>query len=103
MAAHPDVLILGGGVIGLTTAYFLASEGVSVSVVDRGEFGHEASWAGAGIIPPGNVVRAHTPVDRLRAVSSTRFPELSRSLRDETGIDNGYLVCGGIEMVGEED
>lgn len=102
MAAHPDVLILGGGVIGLTTAYFLAGEGVSVSVVDRGEFGRESSWAGAGIIPPGNVACARTPADRLRAVSSSHFPELSRLLRDETGIDNGYLVCGGIELVGDE-
>ena len=52
MADHADVLILGGGVIGLTTAYFLAREGVRVAVIDKGDFGREASWAGAGIIPP---------------------------------------------------
>lgn len=98
-----DVLILGGGVIGLTTAYFLAREGVNVTVIDKGDFGQEASWAGAGILPPGNPARARSPVDRLRAESSARFPALSAELRDRTGIDNGYLRCGGLEFFGKGD
>ncbi len=100
MAVHPDVLILGGGVIGLTTAYHLAAEGVAVTVVERGDLGHEASWAGAGIIPPGDTSRAQSPIGRLRAFSSSLFPTLSRQLRDETDIDNGYFVCGGLELDG---
>jgi glycine oxidase len=98
MASHPDVIILGGGVIGLTTAYYLAGEGISVSVIDRGDLGRQASWAGAGIIPPGNPAAARSPLDRLRAVSSSLYPSLSRQLREETGIDNGYLVCSGIDL-----
>jgi glycine oxidase len=101
MALHPDVLILGGGVIGLTTAYYLSAEGVSVSVLDRDDLGRQASWAGAGIISPGNPTKATSPVDRLRANSSALFPTLSGQLREETGIDNGYVVCGGIELAGE--
>ena len=58
MPQHSDVLVLGGGVIGLTTAYFLAREQVSVTVVDKGDFGQEASWAGAGILTPGNLAHA---------------------------------------------
>jgi glycine oxidase len=96
MSQHPDVLILGGGVIGLTVAYSLARENIKVEVVDRGDFGQEASWAGAGIIPPGNSASAHTPFDRLRALSSEAFPALSRELRERTGIDNGYVRCGGL-------
>ncbi len=103
MALHPDVLILGGGVIGLTTAYYLSAEGVSVSVLDRGEFGREASWAGAGIIAPGNPTLARSPADVLRANSSALFPELSDQLRDDTGIDNGYAACGGIELASDEE
>jgi glycine oxidase len=101
MADHPDVLILGGGVIGLTTAYFLAREGVQVQVIDQGDLGQEASWAGAGILPPGNPARARAPFDRLRAESSVLFPTLSSELRDRTGIDNGYLRCGGLEFQGD--
>lgn len=103
MATHPDVLVLGGGVVGLTTAYRLARDGVRVEVIDKGEFGSEASWAGAGIIPPGNPERAAAPYDRLRALSSRLFPRLTEELREATGIDNGYRVCGGIEFLADDD
>ena len=98
MTNAPDILITGGGVIGLTAAYYLAQTGAKIEIVDRGDFGGEASWAGAGILPPGNPALARLPFDRLRALSASVFHELSTQLRDETGIDNGYLVCGGIEL-----
>jgi glycine oxidase len=103
MAEHRDVLIVGGGVIGLTVAYFLAREGVRVEVVDKGDFGQEASWAGAGILPPGNAAEARTLFDKLRAHSVALFPALSADLLERTGIDNGYLCCGGLEFVSESD
>ena len=99
MSQHPNVLVLGGGVIGLSIAYVLAREQLSVEVVDRGDFGQEASWAGAGIIPPGNPALARTPFDRLRALSCEAFPALSEELRSSTGIDNGYIRCGGLELL----
>ncbi|MBA4186431.1 MAG: glycine oxidase ThiO [Planctomycetaceae bacterium] len=102
MAKHPDVAIIGGGIIGLTCAYFLAKAGLAVEVFDRGDMGKEASWAGAGIIPPGNPVAAATPIDRLRAIGSMRYPGFSAELRELTGLDNGYLRCGAIEFL-EDD
>jgi glycine oxidase len=98
MMKQPDVLIIGGGVIGLTTAYFLAREGVRVEIMDKSDFGREASWAGAGILPPGNPQQARTPFEQLRAHSAALFPTLSAELRERTGIDNGYLRCGGLEF-----
>ncbi|MCI0680923.1 MAG: glycine oxidase ThiO [Gemmataceae bacterium] len=98
----PDALILGGGVIGLTTAYYLARAGVRVQLLDQGDFGQEASWAGAGILPPGNPRCARTPFDRLRAHSVAMFPQLSDDLKELTGIDNGYLRSGGLEFVGPD-
>jgi glycine oxidase len=99
MSAHPDVLILGGGVIGLSCAYFLARSGVRVEVVDKGDFGQEASWAGAGVLPPTSVDHSETPYDLLRAHGIAMFPALSKELRERTGIDNGFLVSGGLEFV----
>src|SRR5438309_6754195 len=96
MAEHADVLIIGGGVIGLTAAYFLAREQVNVEVVDQGDFGKEASWAGAGIIPPGDPSHARDPFDQLRAHSSVLFPRLSAELREQTGIDTGDRRSGGL-------
>jgi glycine oxidase len=101
MTEQSDVLIIGGGVIGLTAAYYLTREQVRVTVVDKGDFGQEASWAGAGIVPPGNPGRARAPFDVLRAQSSALFPGLSAELRERTGIDNGYLRCGGVEFADE--
>ena len=103
MGSHPDVLVIGGGVIGLTSAYFLAKSGLTVEVIDKGDLGREASWAGAGIIPPGNPERAATPIDRLRAASVSRFPVFSAELRDLTGIDNGFFRCGGVEFFDADD
>jgi glycine oxidase len=103
MVRVPDVLVVGGGIIGLTSAYFLAKAGLRVEVVEKGEPGKEASWAGAGIIPPGNPDRAATPVDKLRAIGSKQFPHLTAELKELTGIDPGYRACGGIEFVPNED
>jgi glycine oxidase len=103
MAKHPDVLVVGGGVIGLTSAYLLARSGLSVEVVDKGEMGREASWAGAGILPPWGDGEYATPLDQLRAYSVSRFAAFSAEMRERTGIDNEYHVCGGIEFIDPED
>jgi glycine oxidase len=95
---HADILIIGGGVIGLSTAWFLSGEGASVLVVEQGEIGKQASWSGAGIIPPGDPAHAQTPIDLLRAHSSAMYPSLSAELREQTGTDNGFVICGGIEL-----
>jgi glycine oxidase len=98
MAAHPDVLIVGGGVIGLTAAYFLARERARVQLIDRGDFGQEASWAGAGILAPGKIESAVSPFDKLRSWSFREYPRLSEELCADTGIDNGFVRCGGLEF-----
>jgi len=94
MKSGADIVIIGGGVQGLTLAFFLAKEGQSVRIVERGYCGKEATWAGAGIIPPG-MATADAPVaDRLRTLSSGLFPKLSDELQSLTGIHNGLLRCG---------
>lgn len=93
-----DCIVIGGGVIGLSIANELAGQGVSVTVLEAGQFGKEASWAGAGILPPGNPRFANSPEARLRAFSHVLWPRLTAQLLEETGIDNGYFNCGGIEV-----
>lgn len=99
MKTSGDVIIVGGGVIGLTTAHFLAREGASVVLLEQGKTGAEASWAGAGILPPSDLDHATHPLDRLRALSGRLFPSLSAELKDRTGIDNGFVRCGGLELL----
>ncbi|MEX0820114.1 MAG: glycine oxidase ThiO [Pirellulaceae bacterium] len=94
----PDCLIVGGGIIGLSLAFELSNHGLSVELIDRGPIGREASWAGAGILPPANLATAIDPLDRLRALSHKLHREWAARLRDETGIDNGYRECGGLYL-----
>jgi glycine oxidase len=103
MNHHADVLIVGGGVIGLTTAFYLTEEGARVTVIDQADFGRQSSWAGAGILPQGNELTASDPVDQFRSRSSRMFVDLSAKLRDRTSIDNGYMLSGGIELLDAEE
>ncbi len=93
-----DVVIAGGGVIGLSIAYALAREGLTPTVLDRGPLGRAASWAGAGILAPTSTRPPTDPWGALRARSSELYPLWSAALLSETGIDNGYRVCGGIDI-----
>ena len=93
-----DVVIIGGGVIGLSIAYVLANEGRSATVLDRGELGRQASWAGAGLIPPFLARRDDTPMTALRSWSAALYRAWSPALREETGIDNGYRRTGGVDV-----
>ena len=45
---------MGGGAVGVACAHYLAEEGLRVTLVDRDELGHGASFANAGLICPGH-------------------------------------------------
>lgn len=100
---HPDAFVIGGGIVGLTTAYSLAKAGARATVADRGELGKESSWAGAGIIPPLTRNVPDSPFDRLRSYSVGLFESFSAELKTRTGIDNEYHVGGGIELLPIDD
>lgn len=93
-----DVLIVGGGVVGLSLAYELAAEGAKVRLLDRGPLGREASWAGAGILTPAAAKPTGDPYLELFRLSGELYPVWSARLREETGVDNGYRQCGGIYL-----
>lgn len=93
-----DCLIIGGGVVGLSLAYELASHGLKTRVVDRATPGREASWAGAGLLPPTNRATATDAYEELAGLSSELHPLWAERLREETGIDNGFRRTGSIHV-----
>lgn len=93
-----DVVVIGGGVVGLSIAYELALAGLSVAIVDKGDLGREASWAGAGMLPPGDPSPFCDEWDQLFKTSNEMWPSFSESLKELTGIDNGFRKCGGIQI-----
>jgi len=104
MTRSSDVVIVGGGVIGLSIAYALAREGLRPMVLDRREPGREASWAGAGLIPPiadrdaADPGVKTNPLVALRSWSARLYPDWTASLLAETGIDPGYRRTGGVDV-----
>lgn len=96
-----DCLILGGGVVGLSIAYELSGRGVQATVVDRQPPGREASWAGAGILPPGSLFSDHPACEALARLSRTLNAQWSANLHEQTGIDNEYRQCGGIHVAAD--
>jgi glycine oxidase len=97
-----DVLIVGAGVIGLSLAHDLAGHGARVRVLDRGSPGQEASWAGAGILPPAGKPGGH-PYEQLASLSETLHPQWAEQLREETGIDTGFRRTGGLYVARTTD
>jgi glycine oxidase len=102
MSKPHDVVIVGGGVIGLSVAYALGREGIRPTVLDRRELGREASWAGAGLIPPVGDHASKQPMIALRSWSARLYPAWSAALREETGLDNGYRRTGGVDVAWTE-
>lgn len=103
MSSGTDVIVVGGGAVGLSTAWELAQHGVSVRLIDRGRCGREASWAGAGMIMPGNSLKATTRDARLRAVSYEMWQSVSQKLLVESEVDNEFRKNGGLELRFEAD
>lgn len=97
-ARTSEVVVVGGGVIGLSLAYELAGGGWRVQLLERGQLGREASWAGAGILPPAGRIASNDSYHELARLSDELYPIWSAQLREQTGIDNGFRRCGGVYL-----
>ena len=93
-----DRLVVGAGVIGLSTAFEAVTRGATVTIVETGLVGRESSWAGAGILTPTNERTALHPLEKLRGMSSRLHEQWATRLFANTGIDNGYSKCGGVYL-----
>lgn len=93
-----DTVVVGGGIIGLLTARYLAKAGREVTLIDKSELGSGATWASAGIISPhatsGSTDIAGEPGLILRNLSFPLWPKISQSIQEETGIDIEFTLQG---------
>lgn len=56
-----DIIIIGGGIVGLCSAYFLTKEGHQVTVIDKGDITSGASFVNAGYITPSHIIPLASP------------------------------------------
>ncbi|VVM47626.1 Glycine oxidase [Pseudomonas fluorescens] len=94
MTMQQQVVIVGGGVIGLLTAFNLASEVGSVVLLDRANVGQESSWAGGGIVSPLYPWRYSPAVTALAHWSQDFYPQLAERLFAATGVDPEVHTTG---------
>lgn len=92
--SRQHVIIVGGGVIGLLTAFNLASRVASVTLLERSGVGQESSWAGGGIVSPLYPWRYSPAVTALAHWSQDFYPQLAERLADSTGIDPEVHMTG---------
>ncbi len=89
MDTHPDVVIVGSGIIGCLTAYYLGQHGLSTVIIERDGIGSQASGNAAGNLTPYS--GANTPVLKAFSEESQRLHrELAEALPEATGIGYHY-------------
>lgn len=99
----PDVLVLGGGVIGLVTAWRAAGRGLRITVADPDPGGGAARVA-AGMLAP--VTELHYGEETLLALSlasARRYPDFVRALEAAGGREVGYRACGALAVAFDAD
>jgi glycine oxidase len=83
-----DVVIIGGGVIGLTIARALRCSGVQdVCLIEKAELGSEASFAAAGILAPQVEADSDNEFFRLACRSRDMYVDFAAALLEETDVD----------------
>ncbi|MGI8573390.1 MAG: glycine oxidase ThiO [Solirubrobacteraceae bacterium] len=90
-----DLVVIGGGVIGLSIAWRAAQRGMQVVVIERGKSGGETSWVAAGMLAPiSEAVLSERAMLVLGLASARHYPAFVEELESAAGRPCGYLRCG---------
>ena len=90
-----DVLVAGGGLLGLSIAYGIARLGHEVTVLDEGDVAWRASRGNFGLVWVQNKGTGLLPYAAWSRDAAALWPALARELQDETGIDVALRQPGG--------
>jgi glycine oxidase len=102
-SASDSVLVIGGGVIGLSIAWRAAQRGMRVTLADPAP-GRGASYAAAGMITPiSEAAYAEKELFRLGRESQRRYPEFAAELTAITGEPVGYRQTGTLQVAYDAD
>jgi glycine oxidase len=99
-----DVVVVGGGVIGLSCAWRLAQRGARVAVVERGEPGCGATRVAAGMLAPvGELTFGEPELLELTLAAARLYPEFVAELESASGEGTGYEHLGALHVALDRD
>jgi glycine oxidase len=99
MNSRRDVVVIGGGIIGSSIAYRLASEGKSVTVFERDSIGNHASGYALGLLNPTNETGN---IESLNHLSFTMHKDMLDVIQEESGVDAQVLTMPHLELALDE-
>ncbi|MGW6928057.1 glycine oxidase ThiO [Streptomyces sp. NPDC054950] len=98
-----DVLVIGGGIIGLVTAWRAAQRGFATAVVDPAPGGGAAQVAAGMLAAVTELHHGEQTLLGLNLASARRYPEFVAELTELTGHDLGYRRCGTLAVALDSD
>jgi glycine oxidase len=103
VSSHPDVIVIGAGLIGCAVAHSLSRQGARVVVLDAGITGSGASQASAGMLCP-HIEGAHDPVlQQLGADSLGRYDTFINRICSDAGVDVPYVRDGTLQVTDTDE
>ena len=97
----PSVVIVGGGIFGLTTAWFCAARGMSVTIVERDRIGSGASGGIMGTLSP-NVPETWSDKKQFQLDALLTAGEFWHEVENTSGIPTGYGRIGRLIPIPDE-
>ncbi|AHL34632.1 FAD-dependent oxidoreductase [Pseudomonas brassicacearum] len=93
-----QVIVIGGGLVGMAVAYGLARDGVDIQVLDQGDDAFRASRGNFGLVWVQGKGHDVPDYSRWTRSSATRWPALAQALMADSGIDVQLRQPGGFHM-----
>ena len=98
MAQNPDVVVVGGGLVGLAIAYGLVRQKLRAVVCDEGDRAFRASRGNFGLVWVQGKGVDSAPYARLTSHSARLWPDYAQRLQRDSGIDPGHVGQGGLSL-----
>jgi sarcosine dehydrogenase len=97
LPTHAQIVVIGGGIIGCSTAYHLARDHkADVAVLEQGRITSGTTWHAAGLV---GQLRSSASITRVLKYSV----DLYKNLQAETGLDTGWKMTGCLRLATTED
>lgn len=95
--------IVGGGIIGLSTAWRLWQRGLSVAIVDARIMAGEASMAAAGMLAPGGETHGASSWAHKTVEARKLYPGFVAELKEASGLEIDLRECGAVDVASDEE